>query len=188
MIRTKIQYLDGAIVVEEDEPTTLNEITSLVGELEVVKRFVKHLRYHYKNPRVYAEVAERLVPLFPKVDKENDVVYLTRCLRSGLPEAKKIIQGLFDTVAVSEPLVPKGERGGQGKVSQGAMDAAAGYFAKGQEQIEKVTASIESVLIGYEIQRDAENHVTLEGLARGIQRLNRQLVQQNKQQLKTILS
>ena len=184
MITTKIPYLDGQIIVTEEEPTTLQEICSLVGELEVVKRFVKHYRYHYKYPRVYDAVSNAIVGVFPRQDYETSLTHITRYLKDN----KEMTQTLFDKYALEIPLVPKGERGGQGKVSQGALDAAASYFAKGKDEVERVTVQIETVLVGFNITRDVENNVTLEGLARGIQRLNRQLQDQAKQKQKVILS
>lgn len=187
MIATKIPYLDGQVNVTENEPTTLQEICSLVGELEVVQRFVKHYRYHYKYPRVYDAVSDAIVNIFPKVEKETSFDHINR-FRKLHEHGVEMCQILFTKYATEIPLTPKGERGGQGKVSQGALDAAAGYFAKGQESVTNVVQSIESVLVGYEIARDVEGNVTLEGLARGIQRLNRQLQQQAKDKAKTILS
>lgn len=188
MIKTKIPYLSGEFLVEEDEPTTLVELTSMIGDHEVVRKVVKHFRYHYKYPRVYAEVSQKILPLFPRNENETEVNHLSRFLKDNPNYARSMLQNLFNDVAPLEPLVPKGERGGQGKVSQGAMDAATGYFARGNDAVEDVVRNIESVLVGFTVQRDANSNVTVEGLARGIQKLNRQLMQQAKDKARTILT
>jgi hypothetical protein len=81
---------------------------------------------------------------------------------------------LITTIAQDEPLFVRGERVSGGRVAQGALDAAHKYFAEGSEKVLEVVETIEQMLPNYRVARTPE--VTPEGLARGIQTLQRHLM------------
>lgn len=64
-----IKYLDGKITVQEQEPSTIVELTALIGEEGIVDETVSNLRYRGKYPRVYSAVSADLVKThaFPKL-------------------------------------------------------------------------------------------------------------------------
>lgn len=98
---------------------------------------------------------------------------------SSLHDGEKILGDLFTAYDASEPLYVKGERSGLGgKVSEAALAAANGFFAEGEEKVDKIAAYIESKVPGYKLGRDAESLVTPESLARGISALNKHIAKE----------
>jgi hypothetical protein len=185
-----IDYLDGEFTVQENEPSTLAEVVEIIGEQATVDEAVSNLRYRNKYPRVYGKVSAAIAGTFPRAIKssttkadgtvKNVLVSPNDHLRAFLAtgeEARATLASLFTSIAQSEPLYVKGERtGGGGKVAQATLDAANGFFAAGQE--DDIAAKIESMVPGYKCGRDAENNLTVESLARGIQALERHLAKQ----------
>jgi hypothetical protein len=187
MQKTKIQYLSGLISVEEEHPSTIAELSALIGEAELVGKTVKHYLYYYKYPRVYDTISKLLRDVYPQNEKETSVQHLERYAREGAPALQRL-HDLFYTHCPLIPLIPRGIRGHSGKVSQGSLDAATSTFAKGQERVDGMVEMIESMLVGYKIERDISGNVTVEGLARGIQKLNQNLLKQAKEKSKALLS
>jgi hypothetical protein len=196
MIRTKVTYLNKEFVVEEEEPSTIPELTTLIGEEGLVTNTVANLRYRNKYPRVYKRVSievaklgyspqvKKLVPDKDGVDKpvyQDDMEHI-RSFLTLKPENKAILMSLFERIAKEEPLFIRGDRaGGGGKVAQGALDAAHRYFAEGTEKVEEVVQTIERMLPGYHVARSVDdNGFTPESVARGIQTLQRHLVSKAK--------
>lgn len=198
---TEIEYLDGEFTVNETEPSTLEELTLLLGTEEaVVDEVTSNLRYRNKYPRVYKLASAAVAALgFARavIDtktlkdntirevKESENDHLRAFLKgrfdkegnvvSPAPEgSREKLQSLFDEIANAQPLYAKGERtAGGGKVSQAATDLANKFFAAGVDKVEEVGAKIESLVPGYKIGRDADGAITVEALARGVQTLNK---------------
>jgi hypothetical protein len=196
MIRTKVTYLNKEFVVEEEEPSTIPELVTLIGEEGLVTNTVANLRYRNKYPRVYKRVSLEVVKLghAPQVKKyvpdkdgadkaiyEDDMDHI-RSFLTKKPENKAILMSLFDRIAKEEPLFIRGDRaGGGGKIAQGALDAAHRYFAEGADKVTEVVETIERMLPGYHVARSMDdNGFTPESLARGIQTLQRHLVSKAK--------
>lgn len=215
MITTEISYLDGAFSVQEEEPTTLAEMSTILGtEAAVVAEAADNVRYRNKYPRVYKKVSALLASdhSFPRkvtstktlkdgtvrniLESENDHL---RAFLKGRPEKNEageevittpapaenqtILQALFDKIAPAEPLFVQGERtGGGGKVSAAALETANKFFAAGTEKVEATAKKIEELVPGYSIGRDSDGAVTADSLARGIQALDKKLVNDAKQQ------
>ncbi len=57
----EINYLDGEFAVSEDEPSTIAELTELIGDSAIVDETTSNLRYRNKYPRVYGLVSRALV-------------------------------------------------------------------------------------------------------------------------------
>lgn len=97
------------------------------------------------------------------------------------PDAETTLTALFQKHATAEPLFTESERaGGTGKIGKEAMDSANAFFAAGDATVAKVVAKIEAVVSGYKVDTDADSQPTPEGLARGIMRLNKQLLDEQK--------
>ena len=189
MITEEISYLDSEFDVNEQVPTTLQELVEVLGSEEaVIAAAVADTRYRNKYPRVYGKVAKEVEANFPRnvvkeetkadgtVKKvmESDNNLLRRFL-SGGDENRARLQELFTQYGQSEPLYVKGERtGGGGKVSAAAMEAANSVLAKGNE--EQVVSHIENTVPGYKVSRTAEGVITPESLARGISTLQKHLM------------
>lgn len=207
MIEAEIDYLDGEFQVNEQDPSVLSELTSLIGEDGVIKEASNNLRYRNKYPRVYRKVSAEVVSRFAfKRDvkekktlkdgtvkeilvSENDHLRAYLATDSEENPARKNLQALFDEIAPAEPLYVKGERiGGGGKVAQGALDAANKHLAAGPEKVQKVVEVIEAQVPGYKVGRDENGEVTPEGLARGLQALQKKLEQAAKQQAAALLA
>lgn len=199
----EIDYLDGEFQVQESEPSTVAEVTAIIGEDGVVSEAVSNLRYRNKYPRVYAAVSKAvsLSHSFPKAvtgtkelkDKtlknimESDNDHL-RAFLAGRKDkdgnvttpapdgSRAILQTLFESEGTSQPLYVKGERaGGGGKVSQAAQDASNGFFAAGPEKVAAVVEQIEASVPGYKVGVDADSNATPESVARGIMALQKHL-------------
>ena len=135
-------------------------------------------------PRLYAEVAKQFLGEFPKSKKELTNIAYVGELWDNHKELRKQINEAFQVAKESVPFYSSPERGGGGKISQAAMDGANKYFAGGKQ--ESVAKFIEEQC-GYVAQRDEDNAVTIEGLARGIQALERHLKRVSEQQTKAAL-
>lgn len=201
MQSTEVDYLDGEFKVNEEIPSTVEEIGAIIGPDAVVTEAVNNLRYRNKYPRVYKAVSKEVEAAhsFPRAvvstkilkdgtkkevkESENDhlrAFLFGRKDESGVitapsPEENRTALGaLFAKIGVAEPLYVKGERaGGGGKVSQGALDAANSFFAAGADKVEKVIEVIEGKMAGYKVGRDGDDQATPESLARGIQALGK---------------
>lgn len=188
----EVEYLDGEFTVNEEEPSSITELSELIGDAAVVENVNSNLRYRNKYPRVYKKVSEAIKGFFTRAVKEtktnkdgtvknilvseND--HLRDYLKTG-DEARAKLQELFTQIGVAEPMFVKGERtGGGGKVSQRSLDAANAFFAQGDEKVEDVVSKIESKNPGYKVGRDADENVTPESLARGIMALEKYLAKQ----------
>lgn len=198
MITTEVDYLDGEFTTTEKEPSTIAELVAMIGEDAVVENVNSNLRYRNKYPRVYKRVSEEATKLgfARRVKKEeqnkdgtikkifvSDMDHLRDYLAKDEATSRPILQELFDRIANEEPLYVKGERsGGGGRIAQGALDAANKYFAKGDEEVDRVVDQIESLIPGYKVGRDGDNNVTVESVARGIQALQRHITQQARKQ------
>jgi hypothetical protein len=203
----EINYLDGEFVVNEEEPSTIQELTDLIGDGAVVDETNSNLRYRNKYPRVYALVSKAIVERgFAKAEKErkqvgkegsktekiiyiSDMDHIRSFLQQDEATNRPILQELFDSIAPAQPLYVKGERtGGGGKISQAALDSANEFFAKGVETVESVATQIEALVPGFKLTRDTDGNATPESLARGIQALERHLKRQAAAQTKAALS
>lgn len=203
MISTEVDYLDGEFTTTEKEPSTIPELIAMIGEDAVVENVNSNLRYRNKYPRVYKRVSQEVIKLGfeRKVKKEemnkdgtvkrilvSDMDHLRNFLAANEAEHRPILQELFDKIATEEPLYVKGERvAGGGRIAQGALDAANKYFAKGDEEVERVVAIIEEKVPGFKVTRDGDGSVTPESVARGIQTLDRYLTQQARKQVRATL-
>lgn len=189
MTSVEVDYLDGDISVDEEEPSTPQEVTALIGEQGMVKESVNNLRYRNKYPRVYKKASKDLEAILARDVKSQEtkkdgtikkiLISETDHLRACFKKNPEKTTEVITQHALSEPLFVKGERaGGGGKISQAALDASNGFFALGDETVEEKVGIIESMVPGYKVGRDAENSVTPESLARGIQALNKYLMKQ----------
>lgn len=192
MQNTEIDYLDGEFTVQESEPSTIAELTELIGETAVVDETTSNLRYRNKYPRVYKLVSKEVSALgFARPVKEtktlkdgtikeihvSEMDHIRAFLKADEAH-RSILQELFTKTAQAEVLYVKGERTGNGgKVSQAATDAANGLIAKGDDAVEAAVSKIEESVPGYKVGRDGDNAVTPESLARGIMALQKKLTQ-----------
>jgi hypothetical protein len=190
-----IDYLDGEFTVQEESPSTLDELKALIGEQGIIDETTSNLRYRNKYPRVYRKVSEAIVGKHPRaVTKEEtkadgtikktfqSVMDHIRDYVKTSDEAKKEVGELFASIGPAEALYVKGERaGGGGKLSQSALDAANQAFASGQA--DTYVEFIESTVPGYKIAKDADGAATPESLARGIQALESHLKKQQPKAL-----
>ena len=75
MRNEEIDYLDGEFTITESEPSTIDELKSLIGEEAIVENVVANLRYRNKYPRVYRAVSVALTALgFARPVKETKVM------------------------------------------------------------------------------------------------------------------
>jgi len=191
MQTVEIEYLDGNITVEEEEPSTIPELVALIGEQGTVNEGTNNLRYRNKYPRVYKKASKDLEAVVPRDVKSEETKkdgtikkvlisetdHLRACFKAD-PEKTTVT---ITQYAQSEPLYVKGERaGGGGKIGQAALDAANSFFA--DDTAEDKAKFIEGTVPGLKIARDIDGAVTPESLARGIQALNRYLLKQTQQQ------
>lgn len=197
--------MDGEFQVQEEEPSTIEEVIAIIGEEGVVTETTSNLRYRNKYPRVYKAVSKAVVDAgYPRAvidtkvlkDKTERKVYESendhlRAFLNGRFEGKgedrkqieaapegsrETLQALFNQHATEQPLYVKGERaGGGGKVSQQAMETANSWFAAGDDVVEERIATIEGLVSGYKVGRDSDGAPTPESCARGIQALQKQL-------------
>lgn len=184
MIKTKVAYLNKKIVVEEEQPSTIKELVTLIGEEGVVSNTIANIYYRNKYPRVYKRVSDEVSKLgFPPVEvngKMQDEMQHLRAFYVGKPAHAAMLQEMFEKVAREEPLFIKGDRVGGGKVGQGALDAAHRYIAEGPEKVNDAVSTIENMLPGFHVSRDPEGVVSPESLAKGIQTLQRHLISKSK--------
>ena len=180
MIKTKVAYLSKEIVVEEDEPSTIEELVQLVGEEGIVTHTNANLRYRNKYPRVYKRVSTELEKEgFKRLPEHKEETTHIRAVWTADGGANQgMIRALVQKFALEEPLFVRGERIAGGRVAQGALDAAHRYFAEGPTKVEEVVQTIESMLPTYRVSRSPE--ITPETLARGIQTLQRHLMSKAK--------
>ncbi len=185
MIKTTVKYLNKKISVEEEQPSTIKELVTLIGEEGTVTNAVSNLYYRNKFPRVYRRVSEEVVKLgFPMVavvdGKIQDEMKHLRAFYTAKPENVQILAALFKRIALEEPLFIKGDRTGGGKVGQGALDAAHRYIAEGPTKVADAVNTIEMMLPGFRISREPNGEVAPESLAKGIQTLQRHLISKSK--------
>ncbi len=199
MTPVEVDYLDGEHTVTENEPS-LKELVKTYGEEFVRKYCVDNLRYRNKHPRVYTKVSDEVAKTFPKVvvkeevrkDKsvrkvyESEIDHLRRYEKEQGTKAKEHNSKLFNSIAPSEPLYIEGQRGA-GKVSEKAVETANLFFAQGDDIVEEKVKFIEAYIPNYHVERDGDGNVTVEGLARGVQALNRYAVKQAQKQVIGVL-
>lgn len=199
MINSETVFLDSEFKVEGQDPNTIDELKALIGEQAIVDECVSNLYYRNKYPRVYDKVSKAIATAFPKTVKEektlksgevrkvyiSDMDHIREYLKTNGEDnaVRSQLQELFKTYNDSEPLYVKGERtGGGGKIAQGTLDAANGFFAEGIEVVEEKVGIIENMVPGYKVGRDGDNNPTPETLARGIQALEKHLQNAAKRQ------
>ncbi len=184
MIKTKISYLNKKIIVEEEQPSTIKELVTLIGEEGVVSNTIANIYYRNKYPRVYKRVSDELTRRgFPPVEVEGkmqDEMQQLRAFYVSKPAHAAMLQEMFETAAREEPLFIKGDRSGGGKVSQGALDAAHRYIAEGPDKVSDAVTTIEDMLPGFRVSREPNGEVAPESLAKGIQTLQRHLISKSK--------
>lgn len=192
-----VEYLDGEFTVSEQEPSTVAEVVELLGEEAVRSGAINDNRYRNKYPRVYAKVSAAIVPKLARPVKEtkqnkdgttkNILVSTNDHIRAYLAlgeDARAELAELFSSIGATEPLYVKGERaGGGGKIAQATLDAANAFIAEGDDRVEEIITTIESMVPAYKVGRDGEGSATPESLARGIQALEKHL--QNEAKKKT---
>lgn len=195
MIKTKIKYFGKEFVVEEQEPSTVEELVALVGADAIVKNTNANLRYRGKYPRVYRRVSAEVVKLgfARRTDALGNLIsesdHVLEYLAKDPDNHHFVIQEVLNRVANEEPLYVKNDRiSGGGRISAGALDAANNYFAEGEKSVEAVSSTIESQIPGYQVARDGEGKVYPESLARGIQALQRYVTQTAKARAKELLA
>lgn len=187
----EVAYLDDQILVKEETEDTLADIVAVYGEEFVRKYFVSNLRYRNKHPRVYKKASAELVPFLslkfktqPGTEKkiyEKPLDHLHRCYKKNA----ELTTAVISKFAQSEPLYVKGDRTGVGgKISQTAIDNANTFFAEGDDVVEGKVLTIEALVPNYKVERDEQNAVTPDGLARGIQMLSNHLDRQAKETAK----
>lgn len=191
-MQVEIDYLDDQISVMEEEPTW-EELLSLYGAEMIRKYFIDNLRYRNKHPRVYVKASKELETLVPRAVKsekkladgtskkvfESQIDHLRECYKKDPDRTEAVVTA----TAQAEPLYVKGTPGGGGKIAQNVLDTANSMFAEGDDKVEAAVTMIESVVIGYKVPRDAENAITPEALARGLQALNKHLLKQSQKQM-----
>lgn len=200
----EIDVLYGNFTVEASVPSTYEEGDALVGEVGgVLDGFIADCAARNFLPRLYKNVSAQLVTKGHKKTKtgetkkkdgtvvdvlESDISHIGRVHDEGDETVKESIGMLLISTASSIPFYKAGERtGGGGKVSQSALDASNNAFAEGEEKVEQIASVIEEQVPSFKVARDAENNITPEALARGIQALDKRLrtvaVQQRMQLL-----
>lgn len=199
--QTEVEYLDGEFTILESEPSSIEELTGLIGEEAVVENVNANLRYRNKYPRVYRKVSEAIKGEHPRAVKEekplkdgtmrkvyvSEMDHIRDYLKTG-NGAKDRLAELFKSIATSEPMYVKGERtGGGGKIPQSAIDSANQFFAAGEDRVEQVISKIEETVPGYKVGRDADGNPTPESVARGVVALNKHLVKQAQAQALGVL-
>ena len=213
MATTKeIDYLDGEITVLENVPSTVEELTSMLGEDAVVDETVSNLYYRNKYPRVYKTVSAEIAPSFKRAVTDTKVSttgikkevlesvndHLRRfwdgeAAEAGAPKLegddlvarKAQLTEIFNRVGQEQPLYLKGERsGGGGKISADALANANKFFAAGTANVEKAVSIIESKVQGFKVGRDTEDAVTPESLARGLMAMTKHLAKVAADQMK----
>lgn len=200
MVNSETAYLDGEFKVEGQDPSTLDELKALIGEQAIIDECVANLYYRNKYPRVYDKVSKDVAAVgFARAVKEEKTLKSGEIRKVHISEMDHIraylktndetntvrtkLQEAFAKYNAEEPLYVKGERtGGGGKIAQGTLDAANGFFAEGIEVVEEKVGIIESMVPGYKIGRDGDGNATPETLARGIQALEKHLTQSAKKQ------
>lgn len=200
MVNSETVYLDSEFKVEGQDPSTLDELKSLIGEQAIIDECISNLYYRNKYPRVYDKVSKAVVAAgFPRAVKEektlksgevrkvhiSEMDHLRAYLKTNAEDntVRTQLQELFHKYNEEEPLYVKGERtGGGGKIAQGTLDAANGFFAEGIEVVEEKVGIIESMVPGYKVGRDGDGNPTPETLARGIQALEKHLQNAAKKQ------
>lgn len=195
-ITVEVEYLDGEIVVPEEEPAKLKDLVILLGEDFVRTLAIDNTRYRNKNPRVYKKISTEIQPNFPRAikreEKRKDGT-TRRVLESHIDHIRRFYQqsktechAIFEKIAPEEPIYVKGERTGTGRISAKAIESANIFIAQGEEVAEEKVAFIEMLVPNYRVERDTDGSVTVEGLARGIQALNRFLEKQAKEKAKSM--
>lgn len=200
MIQTDIEYLDGEIEVPENEESTLPELLALLGsEAAIIDEVTSNLRYRNKYPRVYKKASKELESEFPRAVKDEKkqkdgtikkvLVSETDHLRAVFKQDPERVRAVVTKYAQSEPLYVKGERtGGGGKISQQALEAANGFFAEGDDVVERNIGIIEATVPSYKVARDGDGNPTPESVARGIMALNKHLLKQAQQATKAMFA
>src|SRR4030095_3479371 len=150
MIKTKVFYIRKEFVVEEEEPSTIPELSSLIGEDAIITNTNANLRYRNKYPRVYKRMSVEVAklgfapPVKKIVDEKpvyvDDIEHISAYLAADPEGHRPVLQELFQRIAKEEPLYLKGDRvGGGGRIAQSALDAANRDFAERPEEIVEVT-------------------------------------------------
>lgn len=210
MLDQEIGYLDGKFTVTESRPSTIAEIVALIGEDAVVEEAVDNLDYRNKRPRVYRRVSEAIKGEFPKIVKEtkknkdgtdkqvfeSDQDHLRAALAgrddgtAPLANAQERLAELFTQHGTAEPLYVKGERvaGGSGKLAKGDLEIVNGWFAEGDDVVEKKIEIIEGQPYGIKIARDSDGNATPESVTRGLMALNKAIKEQVKKQSMSLLA
>ena len=141
-------------------------------------------------PRLYRGISKTLVSeghpkkVISEMDKkviyESDIVHIGRIWSNG-KGLQKQITALAQEQASTIPFFSSLDRGGSGRISQRALDAANKWFADGVETTK--AEMIEGMIAGYKVQRDPDGNLTPEGLARGIQAFTRFIEKTSLQKL-----
>lgn len=195
----EISVLYSNFDVNVNVPSTYEEGDALVGETGgVLDGFISDCSARNFLPRLYAAVSKELVTAGhskkvtgksePKKDGttsdilESNIVHIGRIHTEGDDALKTLIGERLQAVASSIPFYSAAERaaGGGGKISQGAQDAANEFFSQGDDVVESKVQLIEGMVPAYKVARDAQNAVTPESLARGIQALQTHALRQAK--------
>lgn len=195
MKQVEVNYLDDLITVTENEENKFEELKAILGsEEDVCEEVTSNLRYRNRHPRIYKKACAEIVSLFPKPIKKkvgdkviyvSDIDHLREAWKAGHSEK---ITDVITKLGQSEPLYVKGERSGTGRISQAALDAANGMIAEGEERVEGVIKFIEETVPGYKVSRDpSDESVSVENLARAVQRLNKHLEAESKKKTQAIL-
>lgn len=196
MINEEVKLLNGNYTVLAPTPSTMEELVALLGSLDaVMDEAIANLRYRNYNARIYGKGSDAIKDEFPKAEKSREkregkddkVVY-----EADMDHLRRFIEGnevnnaalkvVFDKLAATEPLYVKGERSASaGKISDAAKESSKTFFAAGPDTVKKIVGQIEANYPGYKIVVDAEGMPSEEGLARGIQSLNKYIKAKNEE-------
>lgn len=191
MKQVPIDVLYGKFEAVFQVPSTVEESDNLLGETgATLDGSNDNVVYRNTLPRFYGAIADALIASGhkknitgqtkpkkadekPKDILEGDIPFIDRVHTEGDDELKKQIGELVSQHSATTPFYVEGQRGGGGKVSQGALDAANRFFAEGDVKVEAVIEHIESTIPGYKVAKDASGAATPESLARAIQALGK---------------
>lgn len=201
MTETEVDYLDGEITVSEQEPTEIEELLAIDGltKKQIVEETVSNCRYRSKHPRVYKRTSEALKDLVSRAQKGTYklkdgtekpifVSHLEHC-RALLKVDKQKTTEVLSKFALDEPLYKQGPSvGGSGKINAKSLAASNGYFAEGVERVEAIAKVIEERVPGFKVDRDEDDAITPETLARALMALTKHMEKQAAKQAEAALA
>jgi hypothetical protein len=181
MKERETDVLYGNVTVTHPVPSNYEEGDKMVGITGgVLDGFNSDCVARNFLPRLYRETAKSFIERFPKKNNgtddkpvvPTDIAYLGQ-LWDEHKDLRREIESTLMKKAREVPFYQSIQTSGGGKISQAAIDAANKFIAEGREV--KSAEYIEDNVPGYTVQRGPDGKPTLEGLARGVQALQRHL-------------